>query len=415
MRPENSNRWEYGNGSKDAARISTLMGNTGGSGDPSTRPSIPMPSMEGERKWDARGAMTLEGYQRLRRGYERGINPEALERMEEQGEGTRQFPQPAPPYDVPLRTQNDADYDVADTDEQYNGSGAMAQSSYEGPRAVYGEDPQTTGERSVERPRPVEQARPRRMGPIAVTLVLLVGIVGALLLYAGGIEYLTDFFRGEKPSVDENLTLVTERPGAAPAVDPAGTPAPGEAMEMDVIAAAAGADPEVPEEGAIPEDDDAVVQGAMEAEKARREELLLAEKKKAEEARLAKEKADAELKAKEARAKKEAEKAKAKQTAAPAPTVKPVTAAAAKPAPAKPQAASAKSFTVQVRATPNKEEADRVARSLRAKGGADVHIIAAEKDGETVYRVRFGSFGSAEEGKAKAGEMGFANVWVIKR
>ncbi len=70
---------------------------------------------------------------------------------------------------------------------------------------------------------------------------------------------------------------------------------------------------------------------------------------------------------------------------------------------------------MQVRATPNKEEADRVARSLRAKGGSDVHIIATEKDGETVYRVRFGAFGSAAEGKAKAGEMGFANVWVIKR
>lgn len=415
MRPENSNRWEYGNGSKDAARISTLMGNTGGSADPSTRPSIPMPSMEEQRKWDARGAMTLEGYQRLRRGYERGINPEALEKMEEQGEGTRQFPQPAPPYDVPVRAQTDPEYDAADTNGQYNGSAETAHASYGERRVVYGDDPQGAYEMPIERPRPVQQARPRRMGPIAVTLVLLVGAVGALLLYAGGMEYLTDFFRGEKPPADENLTLVTERPGAAPAVDPAGTPAPGEAMEMDAIAAAAGADPEVSEEDAIPEDEEEMVRAAMEAEKTRREELLLAEKKKAEEARLAKEKADAELKAKEARAKKEAEKAKAKQTAAAAPTVKPVTAPAAKPAPAKTQTASAKAFTVQVRATPNKEEADRVARSLRAKGGSDVHIIATEKDGETVYRVRFGAFGSAAEGKAKAGEMGFANVWVIKR
>lgn len=430
MRTDSGNKWEYGNGSKDAARLSLLMANTGASGDSSTRSSIPLPPLEreGEAKWDARGAMTLEGYQRLRRGYERGINPEALERMEEH-EGTRQFPAAAPPYNVPVRTEQEDVHTHAGAEygEAYEGAAtqynAHRQADYPQHRLVYGDDPVDAAAPMIEPHENDTVRRPRRMGPIAVTLVLLIGIVGALLLYGGGVEYIADLFRGEKPVVDENLTLITERPGAEPEIDPSGALAPGEEMEMSGESETVVAEAE--EMNAIQEGTatsaDLSVQAATDAEKDREEERALAAKAAAEKAQreqLAEQKAQ---RAKEEAKKAAEKKAQTKPTAtaqAPAvqttrPTVKPVS--TSKTTTAKPQGSATKAFTVQVRATPNKEEADRVARSLRAKGGADVHVVASEKDGETMYRVRFGSFGSAEEGKAKAGEMGYANVWVIKR
>lgn len=425
MRTDDKNTWRYGSGSKDAARLSTLMANTGTTGDSSTRASIPMPPLEreGEDKWDVRGAMTLEGYQRLRKGYERGINPEALERME--GEGARQFPAAAPPYNVPLRPEEEpapaphAERYVQST-EEYEGDethyAVQAQADYSHRRVVYGDDPVAPAVEDVRVERSGETAAPRsrRMGPIAVTLVLLIGIVGALLLYGGGMEYIADFFGAKNAVVDENLTLVTERPGAEPQVDPSGALAPGEEMEMS-------AQNEVSEAQAEGDADGAAAQAAMEAEKVREEERRELEEKNAAEKKQRELTAAAQEKAQ--RAKEEAKKSPEKTTAKPVvasttTATKPTTAkpaATTKPTATKPQGTGTKAFAVQVRATPDKEEADRVARALRAKGGADVHVVASEKDGETMYRVRFGSFGSAEEGKAKAGEMGYANVWVIKR
>ena len=70
-------------------------------------------------------------------------------------------------------------------------------------------------------------------------------------------------------------------------------------------------------------------------------------------------------------------------------------------------------YSVQVRATPDRKEADRIAAKLRAKGGANVQVVTADQNGAKVYRVRFGAFGSSDDARTKAAAMGYENVWVV--
>lgn len=392
MGTDQYNRWERAKGSKDAARLNTLMGKPDEQAESGARSSIPMPPLDRgghESTWDARGAMTLESYQRLRRGYERGINPEALERMDGHRESARPASDPTASYDD-RRVYEDGPYEP-----------------------VYSEEPEF--EEVTKRRRAT--ARSRRIGPFAVLLILLVGIVGGLLLYAGGVEYIGDLFRGGTPSSDEDLTLVTERPHEEPVVDPTAALAPGEEMEMADSESAEGAleDLSASKEGAGKTEEP-----ATSAEQAQREaaERARTERNEAEQIRRDLAAAEAARTRTDDPPKKTPAKS-AEPAASTASTQTTATAAAPKETstpkvtPVNTEASGGKRFAVQVRATPDKAEADRIARSLRAKGGADVHIVATEKNGETVYRVRFGSFGSEAEGKAKAGEMGYSNVWVV--
>ena len=113
------------------------------------------------------------------------------------------------------------------------------------------------------------------------------------------------------------------------------------------------------------------------------------------------------------------------------PAVKPTSkgvadAAAAKPAkPAKPTDDAAKSkaatkpanatYTVQVRATTDEAEANRIARKLRAKGVKDVKVDLSQKNGVATYRVRYGAFSSSTEAKSSAGRAGVGDAWVVKK
>ena len=82
-------------------------------------------------------------------------------------------------------------------------------------------------------------------------------------------------------------------------------------------------------------------------------------------------------------------------------------------APEKPAPKSGR-YLVQVRATPDESEAKLIARRLRSRGAAGVAIVPSEKNGTTLYRVRFTSTGS-DEAKELASKAGYGNVWVMKQ
>ncbi len=378
---------------RDAARISTLMGAGQDGSAETTRTSIPMPSLQNgsEEGWNAQEAMTLEGYQRLRKGYERGINPEALERMEEHQESVQQFPPPAPSYAE----------STAYSEEP------VAESTV-APMRI---EPETYWEPSEQR-----SAQRGRIGPIAVTLILLVSITCGLLLYAGGAEYLSGLFRSGQSEPEENLTLVTERPQQEGEVYADGVLTPGEEMELsggvESEELVAGADADVLADADLNAESAAQAQAELDAaeEEAKKRELQLLEERKAEEARKKKAaEALAERQAKEE--KKRLEAAREKEAAAKSvaeestPRVKSGLA----------ETTGSGAWTVQVMATPDKAEADRVARALRSKGGQDVHVIVSDKADGTIYRVRFGAFDSQPEAKTKAGALGYSNIWIVKK
>ena len=365
---------------RDASRLGALMNRGEEDGNRRIGKSIPMPGFDesdhesSEEVWNASGAMTLNDYQRLRKGYERGINPEALERMEE-AQGVTETPPPPLSTAPPIRIEPEIWYEP---------------------------------EAEMEEP-----IRKRGIGPVTITAILLVGIFGALILYAGGVAYITGLFKGEEPVQGENLTMVTERPNAGQEmIDPNGALTPGEEMELE--------DEAVVEEDETQKEQEEATRLAQEEEKKRKEE----EQKIA----LQKEKEAAALKAqKEAAAKKAAEEARKperitlqsgaeepKEGADRTTTLTAASESRTKLEPAKSTSTGGK-YTVQVGATPDKSEADRIASRVRSKGGSNVQVISTEKNGETIYRVRFGSFGSQDEAKTKAGEMGFGDVWVVKR
>jgi len=72
-------------------------------------------------------------------------------------------------------------------------------------------------------------------------------------------------------------------------------------------------------------------------------------------------------------------------------------------------------YLVQIRATPDRGEADRLASRLRSRGASNVTVTPATKDGATVYRVRYGSFPSADAARTAARRDGHAGAWIVKR
>jgi cell division septation protein DedD len=72
-------------------------------------------------------------------------------------------------------------------------------------------------------------------------------------------------------------------------------------------------------------------------------------------------------------------------------------------------------FIVQVRATPDKAEAERLAARLRGRGARAVTVTTATKNGATLYRVRYGSFASQEEARQAARRDGHGDAWVARR
>lgn len=313
------------------------------------------------------GGLSVGDYQRLRRGYERTINPEALQRMN-QGE----------PEGV-----------------------ASVQTS----RRVVRIRPETwvptdPGREWREEYHEESGRRGGRIGPIAIFLIILVGLVGGLVLYAGGAEFIAGLFGETEEEYGEDLTLVTERPGAdleerALAQTP-GDMVSGEEGDEGVVE-------EEEEDQVVPEEDLA----AAEAEERRMEQERERARKEAEERRVA-------------AAERTRESTPARETPAIESTgEREVASSARSNATSTPtlQTASSTSgrYVAQVGATPDRTEADRIAARLRARGGSSVTVVAAEKNGTPIYRVRFGTFTSEAEARQKSTELGFGDVWVIQR
>lgn len=332
---------------RDAARLGALMGGARGeqyNERSEIDGSIPVPGLPAD------GAMTRDDYRRLRRGYERGISPSALERM----------------------------------------GGADGHDAEEYEEVV---------DARVRRTAAPRARRSGRIGPIAMLAIVLTGLLGSLLLYAGGADYISGLFSRPPAQPEEDLTLITARPGAD-AVDETSLPVddmtPGETMASETTLSAA-----TMPVGAIEEVEEGV--GNVDS-------LLAAESR-----RIAARKAAAKREA-DAKARAETEATKPTSTTS---TTKPTATTAATPRKSVPAATTPSAgtpsgrYSVQVRATPDRKEADRIAAKLRAKGGANVQVVTADQNGATVYRVRFGAFGSSEDARTKAAAMGYENVWVV--
>ena len=383
---------------RDEARLSSLMGNGDDSESNAERSSIPMPGFEqninSEEAWNPRESMSEEGYERLRKGYERGINPVALEQMEEHQGSVRQFPPPAPSY----------------AESTTYGAGAESDVASSGLR----KEPLSQWEPDVAK-------HQGRIGPVAVAILLFVGITGGLLLYAGGAEYIGNLFTGSPEEPEENLTLVTERPYTGEDVQSARImisdgedEVSGEGVPEDVASEAnTEIEADISSANDIPDlntqgSDNSALEEARIREEALREEQRLA----AVEEQRRKDAAEA-LAARRAqeKAREQAVASRAEQT-----TTRPaVDKSETRVKPVVSETTGAGSWVVQVIATQDKAEADRVARALRTKGGKDVHVVVTDKADETMYRVRFGSFTSQAEAKTNAGALGYKNVWVVKQ
>lgn len=322
--------------------------------------------------------MSVNDYQRMRRGYERGIAPEALEQ-------------------------------IGANESAVNESSAQESDSVQTSRRVVRITPEpyvATPSYPTYAPEEYSRARRSRMGPVAIFLVMAVGLIGGLALYAGGADYIAGLFGDESEEPLENLTLVTERPGAENEVIDQ-SPTPGDMIVGEGEDESA-EDPVEVEDAPQPEED--IV--AAERETRLAAERVAAEKKAArlkveEEKKAATLKADAlreDARRADARRAAALNREQQKQREARQPEE-----STGEIAPA----ATASRYTAQVGATPDRKEAERIAAALRARGGSGVAITTAEKDGVPVYRVRYGSFASEEEARSKSSAIGYSNVWVI--
>ena len=316
-------------------------------------------------------AMSVSDYRKMRRGYERTIAPAALEQI-----GAQERTTAAPEA---VRTSRRV---VRIAPEPY----AAAPDSYN----TYA---------------PAEPPRRRSgIGPVAVLLIVAVGLIGGLALYAGGAEYIAGLFEDDTEERVEDLTLVTERPGAASEADE-GMPTPAEAMlaedeedgeEMDAAANA----PQPEEDIAAAERESRIeaekVAAAREADRRKQE----AEKKAAAE------RAAALLREEKAARQKAPSESNAGVAEVAESTEK-------KPAAGQKPAATSPRFTAQVGATPDRKEAERIAATLRSRGASAVSITTAQKDGAPLYRVRYGSFASEEDARRQSSAIGYSNVWIV--
>ncbi len=69
-------------------------------------------------------------------------------------------------------------------------------------------------------------------------------------------------------------------------------------------------------------------------------------------------------------------------------------------------------YTIQVYATPSKEDADKWIEKLNSKNIKDIIVSTYNKKGVQWYRIRFGKFSSYELALQKAKELGFYQSWI---
>lgn len=428
-------------GARDAARLRSLMNESDEQGSSATGASIPMPELHIRRSGDpeiardgardgatdadgtpapSAGTMTLDGYRRLRQSYERGINADALQRLDqqrrketdapatahyEQAAGDHQdrervvSPAVTPTATVAAPVQSIADYDHNAANISYR-------------RQIAEANGRLAHESRYERNDYVPDEKPRRGGigrVVAGGSALVVGIGLAVVLYAGGAEQISLWLGGEREGIpDEDLTLVTERPTEA-SVLPA--PTPGEAIANDTALRPVETEAADAEREQLLAVTDTREEMSVPASETRTRDLPGNAAKPAERdaAKPAKPEPTATRDAKPATTTATATAAKPK----PATTTTATTTTAAKPKPAATTARGGQ-YVVQVHASDDKSEADRIASSLRSKGGSNVRIVETTKNGATIYRVRFGGFTSEDEAKKKAATMGYGSVWVVK-
>ena len=349
-----------------------------------------------------RTPLSIDDYRRLRQGYERGINPDALEKIGQNGGDATGGATPQRPA-MSATTSRDAEHLAT------GGAGAVgASSTRPTPEAEVMpvenlDEARAAGRVVTIRPEtytPRESlvpdrrsSRAGRIGPIGILLIGAVGIFGGLFLYAGGSDVIASWFSETEEQVDENPTLVTERPGAfVDGVLPDESPTPGEEMaateeeegvEEAVLAAAEEEEIAEPD----PVDQTEQVVASIPSSSERETEAVTPSVTEQESTGAPRATETAEETVVESR---------------PEPTDLTPT-----------SAASTRRYVAQVGATSDRAEADRIAAALRSRGGSGVRIESAEKNGETIYRVRFGSFTSEEEARRSGSKLGYPSVWVV--
>lgn len=298
--------------------------------------------------------LSVGDYSRLKKGYERGISPDALERMAREEaasapEGTADRPS------EPTRVIRPVAYVPRDFEKV-----------------------------AAERRR-----QSRRIGPIGIFLIGTVGIVGGLFLYAGGVDIIESWFASAPEEVLENPTLVTERPDTAgdniAAVDPAAVVEDEGEGDEEIL--------DEPAEPVVDEEPDVPIENVL-PEAERRAEAVATTR--TEQSREQEGPGTAPAAAREERSG--------------GPDVTDLT-----PTTSSRSTTSSSRYSAQIGATPDRAEADRIAATLRSRGGSNVVVQKAERNGETIYRVRFGSFGSEDEAKRKAIDLGYRDIWVTKQ
>lgn len=72
-------------------------------------------------------------------------------------------------------------------------------------------------------------------------------------------------------------------------------------------------------------------------------------------------------------------------------------------------------YTVQVRSTTDRREAEGIAQRLRSKGVRNVRVETLRKEGVEMYRVRYGQYASTREAQSEAGKLGQSNIWIVRQ
>jgi cell division septation protein DedD len=79
-----------------------------------------------------------------------------------------------------------------------------------------------------------------------------------------------------------------------------------------------------------------------------------------------------------------------------------------------PPASAQGEYVIQVYSSPSADDADEWLQQLRKRSINDGFISSQSVRGQTWYRVRFGKFATRDEADARASQLGFSNVWVVR-
>lgn len=71
-------------------------------------------------------------------------------------------------------------------------------------------------------------------------------------------------------------------------------------------------------------------------------------------------------------------------------------------------------YSVQVRSTTDRREAEGIAERLRDKGVRNVRVETWKKEGVEMFRVRYGRYESSNEAKGEADKLGHSEVWIVR-